>query len=483
LSHLIYTHIYTLAMSDRAFLSENYNGEFWTSTFKHPSSLSGIVSNLNQDEFQLVISLAITALDQMKQSVQTIQYQEALSHEIKRHQDLFENERRTYEDRLSTLSLTTQQERQKLLSHHAQHISELEASLHVSEFSSGKLKEQFDLLSKKSEAILKSSIEQIVEQKEIQHRSEFERLQESHKSLIATLEKQAKERVADSNSHYKDSLEQLRKLYTEREDKLRKELEKTYGSSDKGKQGEKEFDEFAAQFTKWPKLQNTSGTAHATDRRVKIRNCETLFELKNYADDVNSEQVKKFERDMEENSNCPLGVFISMKSNIVGKKSSPFVTAWTPKNQLLVYINTFYSHSIQEVMNMIDLCSDIAWMFYKTARENSDSSETLVFQSRLEQARVIVDKEINAMTEVLRGLKHDKAFMTEQLNRVYTKYLYDAKQRKESLVSLLEILLGETETYEEPTLTPTESNEQKESVKPKPKTKRKSNTKKDTSEV
>lgn len=461
-------------MTDKAFVSEYYNGQYWTSTFKHPISLNALVSNLTEDKFQLVISLAITALDQMKQSVQTMKYQEALSHEIKRHQELFQAERRTFEEKLSTLNHTNQQDRQKLLAQHKQQLSELEASLQVSEFSSNKLKQQFDILSKNSEAILKSSIEQIVSQKEAQHRLEFERLQDSHTSLITTLERQAKERVAETTSHHKDSLEQLKALYTEREEKLRKELEKTYGSSDKGKQGEKEFDELAGQYTKWPKLSNTSGTAHATDRRVKIRNCETLFELKNYTEDVNSEQVKKFERDMEENSNCPLGVFISMKSNIVSKKSSPFVTAWTPKNQLLVYINNFYSHSTQEIMNMIDLCADIAWMFFKTSRENSDLSETLVFQSRLEQARVIVDKEINAMTDILRDLKHDKAFITEQLNRVYTKYIHDAKQRKESLVSLLEILLGNTDKHEEtPTL------EKAEEVPP-PKPQRKPRTKKGT---
>ena len=469
-------------MGDKAFISEHYNGQYWTSTFKHPISLNDLVSNLTQDEFQLVISLAITALDQMKQSVQTMKYQEALSHEIKRHQELFNAERRTYEEKLSSLTSVTQQDRQKLLAQHKQQLSELEASLQVSEFSSNKLKQQFDILSKNSEAILKSSIEQIVSQKEAQHRLEFERLQESHKSLIATLERQAKERVAETTSHHKDSLEQLKKLYMEREEKLRRELEKTYGSSDKGKQGEKEFDELASQLTKWPKLSsNTSGISHATDRRVKIRNCETLFELKNYTEDVNSEQVKKFERDMEENSNCPLGVFISMKSNIVGKKSSPFVTAWTPKHQLLVYINNFYSHSTQEVMNMIDFCADIAWMFFKTSRENSDTSETLIFQSRLEQARVIVDKEINTMTEVLRDLKHDKAFITEQLNRVYTKYIHDAKQRKGSLISLLEILLGNTEQHEEPPKPPSAGDEPLTQPVPQetqPKPQRKPRTKK-----
>jgi len=437
-------------MSDKAFLSENYNGTFWTSTFKHPLPLSELVSTLTVDEFQLVISLAITALDQMKQSMQTMKYQEALTLEIKRHQELFDREKYVYEEKLSTLTSTSEHERQRLITQHKKELSELEASLQVQEFSSKKLKEQFEILSSQSESILKSSIEQIINQKEIQHRLEFERLQESHKSLITTLEKQAKERVAETTSHHKDSLVQLKQLYTEREEKLRKELEKTYGSSDKGKQGEKEFDELAAQYTKWPALTNTSGTAHATDRRVKIRNCETLFELKNYTDDVNSEQVKKFERDMEENSNCPLGVFISMKSNIVGKKSTPFVTAWSSKSQLLLYINNFYSCSSQEIMSMIDMCADIAWMYYRTARESSDTSETLVFQSRLEQARVIVDKEINTMVETLRELKHDKAFITEQLNRVYTKYLHDAKQKKESLVSLLEILLGNTEEHEEP---------------------------------
>jgi hypothetical protein len=440
----------------KAFLSESFNGQFWTSTYRHQNSISSLMSNITTDEFQLVISLAVTALEQMKQSVQTMKYQEALSIEIKRHQEIFEAEKNSYEQRISHLTSASQQDRQTILQQHRQRVAELEAesrelraSLQISEFSSTKIKEQFDSLSRKTESVLKSSIEQILSEKEKQHREEFARLQESHKSLIATLERQASERVAENSAQHRETLEQLQKLYKEREDKLRKDLEKTYGSSDKGKQGEKEFDELAAQYTKWPKLLNTSGTAHATDRRVKIRNCETLFELKNYSDDVNSEQVKKFERDMEENSNCPLGVFISMKSNIVGKKSSPVITTWTPKHQLLLYINSFYSHSIPEIMNMIDAFSEVAWMYYKTARENSKESDALIFQGRLENARIVVDREINSMTEFLRELKHDKAFITEQLNRVYTKYLYDVKQRKDSLLSLLEILLGNTEQHEE----------------------------------
>ena len=125
-------------------------------------------------------------------------------------------------------------------------------------------------------------------------------------------------------------------------------------------------------------------------------------------------------------------------------------------------------------MNMIDLCADIAWMFYKHARDTSDTPDTLIYQSRLEQSRIIVDKEINSLTEFLRDLKHDKAFITEQLNRLYTKYLHDVKQRKESLVNLLEILLGNTETHEEPQPTPTVQEE----VEPAQKPQRKSRAKK-----
>ena len=56
-----------------AFVSESFNGETWTSTFKHPHSLRPLVENMSVDEFQLAISLAVTALDQMKQFGQSSQ--------------------------------------------------------------------------------------------------------------------------------------------------------------------------------------------------------------------------------------------------------------------------------------------------------------------------------------------------------------------------------------------------------------------------
>ena len=314
------------------------------------------------------------------------------------------------------------------------------------------MKEGFDFLKGESDSKTKFAIEQIVKQKEVQYERELDRLQSMHKTMLESLELQARERVAQCDSQHKESLEKMRQMYTEQEVKLRRELEKSFVSSEKGKQGEKEFEELTEQYCpKWPKLVNMSKTAHGTDRGCKIRNCETLFEIKNYSSDVPTSEVVKFERDLEEHQDCPLGVFISMKTNIVGKKSGNFITtSWTSKNQLLVYINSFYTHSPEDVLTFIDICADIAWMIFKSARDKPEESETVKLQGKISQVKVFVEKELKRMTAFLTTLGHDKKMLIGTIEKQNANYIYEVQQSKQALQGILEIFLGTQDDLPEP---------------------------------
>jgi len=283
-----------------------------------------------------------------------------------------------------------------------------------------------------------------LEQKEASHILEIQRLRE-------TLEGQARERVEYCHREQKESIETMRKFYEEQLAKERKELEKTVGSSNIGNKGEKEFADLVSLHTDWAKVQNVSKTAHSTDMRCKIRSCSALFELKKYAeDDVPSKEVAKFERDMEENEDCPLGVFISLHTNIVGKKSGNFITsAWTPKSQLLIYINSFYHHAIEDIFPYIDMCADFAWKIFKSARDTPEESEILTqLQSRIEQAKIYIEKDLKRMGDLITKMNHNKKFLISSIEKQTIDCIGDIRQSRGSLQTMLEVLLGKCQEDE-----------------------------------
>ena len=57
-----------------AFIAESFDGDVWSSTYKHPNSLSACVKGLSQQDFDLAIRLAVTALESMKASANKLQY-------------------------------------------------------------------------------------------------------------------------------------------------------------------------------------------------------------------------------------------------------------------------------------------------------------------------------------------------------------------------------------------------------------------------
>jgi hypothetical protein len=412
-----------------AFREEYFNGSFFQSIFNHTESLKDAVHGITAKEFDIAIRLALEAIQTMDQSARTVQYKEALSVEIKKQVD-------THETAMQMLQKRETAEKESIKSHYTTALMEMETELRnlkttlaVNDLTIAKLREQVS----QSESMFRASLDDVVRQKEQQYEKELARLTASHKQMMEMLESSAKERV-----------EGLRAVYTESEEKLRKQLEKSLVSSEKGKQGEREFDELVAQYTTWGPLNNTAKTAHCTDRAGKIKNCHVLFEIKNYTGEVPSAEVEKFERDMEEHHDIPYGVFISMKTGIRGKKADGFLTTkWTSRSQLLVFINHFYSHHVEDVLKFIEMCADIAWTVYKGARDRpADSEQCVELQGRIESAKIFVEKEIRRMEQFLTQLDHDKKFLISTIQKQNTSYVYNITQSAESLRMMLGYLLG-----------------------------------------
>jgi hypothetical protein len=413
----------------KAFCDEFNTMDHYTHTFISRKPLRGLMENMKVAEFETAIELAVEAVKGAKNSMNTLQFNDVLRNELKKQE---EKNKKEVEQLLKKESVEKESMRSSLVSAITEKettLRELQASLSASDIMIQKLREQV----KGSESMFRESLNDIVKQKETQYEKEMERLVASHKQMMEIIDASATQRV-----------ESLRTVYQEQEDKLRKQLERTLVSSEKGKVGEREFDELVAQYTTWGELSNTAKTSYGTDRAGKIRDCEVLFELKNYSNEVPSAEVDKFERDMEEHHNVPFGVFISYKTGIRGKKSDGFITMkWTPRSQLLLFINNFYNHVPEDTLKVIDVLADIAWTVYRTAREKpTDSDLCIQLQGRIQQAKVFVEKEIKRMELFMVSLQHDKKFLIETITRQHATYSYNISQCSQALNSMLDILLS-----------------------------------------
>jgi hypothetical protein len=359
-----------------------------------------------------------------------------------------------------------------------QQISELKSHLATSDIAYNSLRTQFDSIHSSASKQFQDSLQSIVHQKEAQYNQELARIQVAHSSELERIQHSVKERIEHCDIHYSKSLTRLESIYKDQEERIRQEYEKTLGSSEKGKAGEKEIDTLFAELTTWGPLLNTSKQVHGTDRSCIIRNCLTLIEVKNYSNTVPTKEVEKFYRDMEQHQTAPFGIFLSLHSDICGKKSNGFLQiSWTPRSQMLVFVNSFYSHPPEDVLTFLDLCVDIARDMYTLLQNTKDSSDSaLHLQSRIEQAKVYIEKEIKRSTELLTCFQNDKKHLTDVITKQFTNYKYQIEQSKFALQSTLGILLNTLVPEEvELPLDSIESKEDEEFKIKKKRTKKKNN--------
>ena len=422
-----------------AFISETFTNGHFISKFRHTNSLKNIVEQISQEDFELLLQMSSNALNSLKDSLKTIEFKEVLE----KQKEVAESEKATLIKDMET--------------RYTRQIEELKAVLTVSEAGQHKLKEQFAEITSKAELAFKNSLTELISQRESQFQKELARLQEHHREDI-------KERLAQSESHYKETISSMKTTYTELETKLRAAHEKSFISSEKGKQGEKEFEELCAEHTSWGTLVNTSKEDSATDRRCVIRGCSTMFEIKNYQSTIPSTEINKFLRDMKEHPESPLGVFVSLHTNISKKQGNYIQIEWTDDSQLLVYISSFYTHSIPDTLSFIDSCATIALTVYKSAAAaaaaaaaagNEDSEVSIGLQSRIELAKHSISSEIKGVTDCMQSLTQNKKDIVSLIDKQYIEHQSKLNKMKTGLSDILHILLGKHEDPI-PTETPVE---------------------------
>lgn len=448
-------------------MSETFSDGTWSSTYTHSQSVQELVKDISSEEFSIVLSLASNALHSMKQSANTMQYKDAIEKEVESYTKAITSQNQQLQEKLeiSKRSALTDKEAAidcleskytKEIASLKLQIESLRSSLSISEDGKQQIKNQFSEISAKSDEVYKASLAEILKQKDTQYTNE-----------LARIDAMNKERFSQSEAQHREAVVTLKQVYTEQESKLKSQLEKTLVSSEIGKHGELEFEELAENYTRWGPLTNTSKIPHSGDLSGKIKGCSTLFEIKRYTTDVPTKEVEKFLRDMDEHPEVPLGIFISQKSNIIGKKSGNFIQiAWTARSQLLVYVNNFNSHSPHETFTFLDICAEIALSMFKISKDRPDESDlSISLQMKVDQAKCLVECEVKRMAEFINTINLQKKTLVDTITKHHTENSNYMNQSKLSLKTMLDILVGKSEEDEtEPEVKP----EKKGKAKAKP---------------
>jgi len=418
-------------MEERAFVCETFSNGQWTSSYKHPDSMQSVVKDLTQKEFQIALDLAVNALQKMNSSAENISYKEALDKEVKSHTQILSQQKEDLEARLELARKNAASEKNIIAEKYSEEIKQLKSSLASSE-------QAIKDISGKSDIIFKNLLDEVKQQMATSHSQEISRMEAAYQRF-----------QVNSDQQHKDAMAALKASYSELEDKLRKELGKATAAAasvEIGKQGEMKFEDMVDKYTKWGPLKNTSKLNHHGDRMCKIKDCEVMFEVKDYTSVVPSTEVDKFKRDMEEHPDFHLGVFISMNTNISKKSGSYIQMEWTSRSQLLIYINRLQSHSLEDIFGFLDVCVDIALRMNKMANERPEDSETCILQQeKINRCKDLADREMKRIADYINTMNINKNTLIQTITKHYDENRIFMKQVVASLKESLEILSGKSQ--------------------------------------
>jgi hypothetical protein len=208
---------------------------------------------------------------------------------------------------------------------------------------------------------------------------------------------------------------------------------KDSNSSLKGKIGETGFDALVERHTTW-EIENTSGTPQSCDRFGTIRGCKTLFELKNYSQNVPRKEVDKFKRDMELHGDCPVGIFISYNTNIVGAPQDFFFTEIVG-NQTYIYIQKFSTYDHATILSVLDSIIDLGLILYNKSIGGSESRS-----QKVDSVKPILINEIKNIASIINEMNINKKFLIDTVTKQHESLKHHIEKMKFTFSSIVKVL-------------------------------------------
>jgi hypothetical protein len=238
-----------------------------------------------------------------------------------------------------------------------------------------------------------------------------------------------------------ESIEQRESRISLRENEFEKKQLRNANSSLRGKDGENSFNELIELKTSW-KLIDTSKIPRSCDFSSVIHNAKVFFEVKKYKDTVGSSEVTKFTRDMKENPDVIIGIFISHQSGIVNKEI-PISIEWINTSQCAVYIQRFNELDIDATLALLDHLIKIVGIYNKLISSNNIESKDCVLQNAIDKSRVYIERYLASSIELIKSVTNDKKKHLKIVEESYSNTLTCLKSQGEMIRIALEILTGE----------------------------------------
>lgn len=400
-----------------AFISENYDSNKYVSIWNHTKPIPEVLKSCSTQEFDTIIQLVSDTVIKLRETTNSLQFQDILNRKILEIQNSIQSE---YETKLNSIQSETTRKFNIEIERLQKSKQELQVSLDQSIKSYQNLNLNFENLQTSS-----------VNQFDKTLNTMLQKQKESYESQIQMLDKVYKEQI----SNLQNSLEQ----YT-------KQSIKDQNSSLKGKVGETSFDSLVEQHTSWT-IENTAGSAQHCDRFGIIHGCKTLFEIKNYSNTIPKKEVDKFKRDMEVHKDCPVGVFISLNTNIVGAPQDFFYSEITNSNQTLIYIQKFMLNEPISLFPVIDSIIKLGNTLYNKSINNTIEDNDV--QTKIDSIKPILVNEIKSIGSILNELNNNKKLIIEKVNEHHNSIKTHIDRMKYTFEKIFSILFNDKEIIQE----------------------------------
>jgi len=407
-----------------ALLNQIQENNTYISTWKTKHPIPHNLESCSIEEFEIILQLSSQALKSLREQTTSLQLQEILNRKIHEMSEQKKEElsrlQRDYEGKIHNLNSSHFNAEQQI-----QHRSSSEIQT---------LKSKISELQLGLEQSIKSY--QMLNQNFLNLQNSSNESMEKNISIVMDKQKQVyQEQIIMQEKIYKEQITGLKSSL----DMLTSSTIQQNNSSLKGKAGETSFDTLVQNFTTWD-IEDTSKVPQSCDRFGNIRGCKTLFEIKNYSYNVPKKETDKFKRDLEIHNDCPLGIFISLETNIVGGQQEFFYTEFTNSNQLLIYIQHFNSHDHNTIFSILNTFIDIALLFYnKTSADTKDTN----LQSKIDSIKPILQHELTNLSTFVNEITNNKKFLVDTITKQYNSTKHHIDKIRFTFESILKMFFDD----------------------------------------
>lgn len=204
--------------------------------------------------------------------------------------------------------------------------------------------------------------------------------------------------------------------------------QKTKTSTKLGQLGERSFEDLCVDAG--IHVTNTGKESHKGDLIGIIGDNKILIEVKNYSYTVTTKEVNKFKRDMDENKDCVMGVFVSMNTPIANIPNQ-FHIDWLSDKRPVIFISEMNTH---DGKYLLDIVKNFIGVIQHYSVDDCDDK----LQEKIERAVKGLEISVNKLSNIIKNIR----LYRKQSNEMFTTIETDAKHIKDEISHSLAVLSG-----------------------------------------